>query len=335
MVRMGPGRHHRLVLILLRAFGFLAPLAVAAAVTGWLAVEVHADPTTRGQMTIVLAIATVAGMTTMALLGWSYMAWRLNRIASALERTIGSDQPIRLRETGVPAERRLARALNATSGAFLQTEVRATHDKLTGIPNRETLLTVLGSEIERAARHYKPLSLAFIDIDRFKPINDSFGHNAGDEVLRQVAHLISDSVRISDTFGRYGGEEFMLILPETLPEDATQLAEELRELVARESVTVQGAAMKVTIGCGHVCGEVARPQPHLPVPRSRRRGAGAPCPDLAGPTRAGDRHRPVGLGHRHPGACVGARSATPSPGPSVGHDRVVGDRHGARDGPRA
>src|SRR5688572_20713257 len=115
MVRMGPRPHHQLVLILLRAFGFLAPLAVAAAVTGWLAVEFHSDPATRGQMTIVLGIAAVAGMTTMALLGWSYVGWRLNRIAASLERTIANDQPIHLRETGIPAERRLARALNATS----------------------------------------------------------------------------------------------------------------------------------------------------------------------------------------------------------------------------
>jgi diguanylate cyclase (GGDEF)-like protein len=238
------------VLIFLRALGFLAPLAVAAAVTTWLAVEFHADPAVRSQLTIVLGIAALAGMTTMALLGWSYMGWRLNRIASALERTVESDQPVHLRVAGIPAERRLARALNAASGAFIQTEVRATHDRLTGIANRETLLTTLSSEIERAARHSKPLSLAFIDIDRFKPINDSFGHNVGDAVLQQVAHLIADSVRISDTFGRYGGEEFMLILPETLPDDAIGVAEELRELVARETVSVGGQRMKITISIG-------------------------------------------------------------------------------------
>jgi diguanylate cyclase (GGDEF)-like protein len=238
------------VLIFLRALGFLAPLAVAAAVTTWVAVEFHADPAVRNQLTIVLGIAALAGMTTMALLGWSYMGWRLSRIAAALERTVESDRPVHLRVTGIPAERRLARALNAANGAFIQTEVRATHDRLTGIANRETLLTTLSSEIERAARHSKPLSLAFIDIDRFKPINDSFGHNVGDAVLQQVAHLISDSVRISDTFGRYGGEEFMLILPETLPDDAIGLAEELRELVARETVSVGGQRMKVTISIG-------------------------------------------------------------------------------------
>jgi diguanylate cyclase (GGDEF)-like protein len=256
------------VLILLRALGFLAPLAVAAAVTGWLAVEFHADPATRGQMTIVLGIAALAGMTTMALLGWSYMGWRLNRIAGALERTIESEQAIHLRVAGIPAERRLARALNAANGAFLQTEVRATHDRLTGIANRETLLTTLGSEIERAVRHSKPLSLAFIDIDRFKPINDSFGHNVGDVVLKQVAHIIAESVRVSDTFGRYGGEEFMLILPETLPEDAVGVAEELRELVARETVSAGGQRMKVTISVGIAGGRGSELQTDMLIDRA-------------------------------------------------------------------
>jgi diguanylate cyclase (GGDEF)-like protein len=256
------------VLLFLRALGFLAPLAVAAVVTTWLAVDVHAETGTRTQMTIVLAVAALAGMTTMALLGWSYMGWRLNRIAAALERTVDTAQPVQLRETGIPAERRLARALNATSGAFLQTEVRATHDKLTGVANRETLLTTLATEIERAARHYKPLSVAFIDIDRFKPINDSYGHNTGDVVLRAVAHLLAGSVRVNDLFGRYGGEEFMLILPETLPADAVQVAEELRELVAREPITVDGQPMKVTISIGIAGGRGSELQIDMVVDRA-------------------------------------------------------------------
>jgi diguanylate cyclase (GGDEF)-like protein len=202
-------------------------------------------------LVLVLAIATLAGMTTMALLAWSYMGWRLGRIASALERTLETDGPVRLRVGGIPAERRLARAFNAASGAFLQTEARATHDRLTGVPNRETLLATLGAEVERAARHAKPLSVAFIDIDRFKPINDTYGHNSGDAVLRQVARLISSSIRVSDTFGRYGGEEFMLILPETQPEDAMGLTEELRSLVMAEPLRIAGGhAIQVTISAG-------------------------------------------------------------------------------------
>ena len=109
------------VLTIVRAVGFLAPVAVAALVTIALAGYVQAAPEQRPLLAIVLAIATVAGMTTMALVAWSYVGWRLNRIASALERTLETDDPVVLKVGGIPAERRLARAFNAASGAFLQT----------------------------------------------------------------------------------------------------------------------------------------------------------------------------------------------------------------------
>ena len=239
------------MLSFVRALGFLAPLAVAALVTIALGVAANVEPDQRSTLVVVLGVAAVAGMTTMALFAWSYIGWRLSRIARALEHALDTEQPIRLREGGIPAERRLARAFNTAAGAFLQTEARATHDRLTGVPNRETLLTTLAAEIERAARHYQPLSVAFIDIDRFKPINDNYGHNSGDAVLRQMAGLVADSVRASDTFGRYGGEEFMLILPETTPEDAFGLAEDLRALVMQEPMRIAGdQSIKTTVSIG-------------------------------------------------------------------------------------
>ena len=239
------------MLSFVRALGFLAPLAVAAFVTVALGVGALVPDAQRPALVAVLGVSAAAGMTTMALIAWSYFGWRLGRIARSLERTLDANGPTDLREAGIPAERRLARAFNAATGAFLQTEVRATHDRLTGVANRETLLATLGSEVERAGRHYKPLSVAFIDIDRFKPINDTYGHNSGDAVLRQIAAMISDSVRASDTFGRYGGEEFMLILPETTPEDAVGLAEELRHLVQHEPLKIAGEqAIKATISIG-------------------------------------------------------------------------------------
>ena len=257
------------MLSFVRALGFLAPLAVATAVTIALALAAQTDPQDRTALVVVLAVAVVAGMTTTALLAWSYFGWRLNRIASALERTLETDEAIHLREGGIPGERRLARAFNAASGAFLQTEARATHDRLTGIPNRETLLATLAAEVERASRHYQPLSLAFIDIDRFKPINDTFGHNSGDAVLRQVAHLVADSVRASDTFGRYGGEEFMLILPETTPQDAVLLAEELRALVMQERLRIaDGHDIKATISIGIAGGRGSELQLDMLVDRA-------------------------------------------------------------------
>ncbi|MDQ4036068.1 MAG: diguanylate cyclase [Chloroflexota bacterium] len=239
------------MLLFVRLLGFLAPFAVAGLALIAAAVTAQTEPAGRGILALIVAAGVLAGMTTMALLAWSYIGWRLTRIAQALERTLETDEPIQLREAGISGERRLARAFNAASGAFLQVEARATHDRLTGIPNRETLLAILGAEVERAVRHYKPLSVAFIDIDRFKPINDTYGHNSGDAVLRQVARLVADGVRASDTFGRYGGEEFMLILPETMPADAVRLAEELRTLVQQEPLRIAGEhEVKATISIG-------------------------------------------------------------------------------------
>src|ERR687892_69271 len=238
------------MLTFVRFLGFLAPVTVALAVSVIAVVVAQGDPQQRTTSLLTVALAALAGMTIAALIGWSYFGWRLNRIATDLERTLETDEPIALKEGGIPAERRLARALNTAAGAFMQVEARATHDRLTGVANRETLLATLVSEVERAMRHDKPLSVAFIDIDRFKPINDTYGHNSGDVVLRQVAARISDNIRASDTFGRYGGAEFMLILPETLAEDAYTLAEKLRELVMSVPMRIRDEKMGITISIG-------------------------------------------------------------------------------------
>ena len=269
MVGRDPYGHPQPVLTFVRALGFVAPLAVAAGLTIALALAAQTPPEQRVALLVVLGVAAAAGMTTLALFAWSYIGWRFNRIASALERTLETDEVTLLRETGIPAERRLARAFNAASGAFIQTEARATHDRLTGIANRETLLATLAAEIERATRHYKPLSVAFIDIDRFKPINDTYGHNSGDAVLRQVAGIVADSVRASDTFGRYGGEEFMLILPETTAEDAVAVAEELRSLVMHEPLRIaEGQTIKATISIGIAGGRGSELQLDMLVDRA-------------------------------------------------------------------
>jgi diguanylate cyclase (GGDEF)-like protein len=239
-----------------RALGFLAPIAVTAFVTAVLSTSPTASGSARTVQLMLAMLALLAGMTSMALAAWSYFGWRLNRIARALEDTLETDLPVRLRESGIPGERRLARAFNAAVGAFLQVEARATHDRLTGIANRETLLTTLVAEVERASRHHSWLSVAFIDIDRFKPINDTHGHNSGDAVLRQVASLIAGNIRASDLFGRYGGEEFMLILPETQHDEALVLAEKLRNLVMQQPLVIAGnQRLQVTISIG-VAGDV-------------------------------------------------------------------------------
>ncbi len=241
---------------LIRVLGFLAPVPVVLLVMAAYALVPGAEARQLLVLGTLSTLAASAGATLMALATGSYFSWRMHRLALALEATLDTDEPIRMRVAGSVAERRLARAFNAASGAFVQVEARAAHDRLTGVANRETLLTTLNTEIERATRHHKWLSVAFIDIDRFKPINDTFGHHSGDSVLREIAGLIRDNIRASDLFGRYGGEEFMLILPETNPEDATVLAEHLRGLVMEHPMRVaQEQPLRVTISIG-VAGDV-------------------------------------------------------------------------------
>jgi diguanylate cyclase (GGDEF)-like protein len=244
------------MLRLIRALGFLAPVPVVLLTMVALSVVPGAGARQVLVLGTLATLAAAAGATLTALAAGSYFSWRMDRLAHALEATLDTDEPMRMRVAGSISERRLARAFNAASGAFVQVEARAAHDRLTGVANRETLLTTLNSEIERATRHHKWLSVAFIDIDRFKPINDTFGHHSGDAVLREIAGLIRDNIRASDLFGRYGGEEFMLILPETNPEDATVLAEHLRGLVMEHPMRVaQEQPLRVTISIG-VAGDV-------------------------------------------------------------------------------
>ncbi|KAF0117630.1 MAG: diguanylate cyclase [Rhodospirillaceae bacterium] len=108
----------------------------------------------------------------------------------------------------------------------------ATTDSLTGIRNRLKFIQVMEGEILRHHRHGAPLSLVMFDIDHFKRINDTFGHDAGDIVLKRVAATISERVRVTDTFARWGGEEFILLLPGTDGRAAGQLVEQLRASIA-------------------------------------------------------------------------------------------------------
>ncbi|CAI8152703.1 GGDEF domain-containing protein [Pseudidiomarina mangrovi] len=105
-------------------------------------------------------------------------------------------------------------------------------DKLTGVYNRHHLDTVLAEEFEHARRYHRPLSLVLFDLDRFKRINDQHGHQVGDYVLTQFARLGRDNVRRSDTFGRWGGEEFLLICPELTAPQAAEVANKIRQLLA-------------------------------------------------------------------------------------------------------
>ncbi len=117
----------------------------------------------------------------------------------------------------------------------LKLEHIAETDQLTGIYNRKRLDEALESEIERFLRYGRPFSIILGDIDKFKNVNDSYGHQVGDEVLMQIVAILSNQLRATDTLGRWGGEEFMLICPETGKGAAMQLAEKLRGAVEEQS----------------------------------------------------------------------------------------------------
>ena len=123
-------------------------------------------------------------------------------------------------------------------------------DGLTDVSNKKQLDSVLIKEIPRALRHARQLSLLMVDIDHFKDVNDTYGHLAGDSVLRDLAGILQKRLRPDDELGRYGGEEFCAILPETSVEGAARIGEELRARVEEHAFMVEGEQIKVTISIG-------------------------------------------------------------------------------------
>ncbi|MBI5130467.1 MAG: GGDEF domain-containing protein [Rhodopseudomonas palustris] len=134
--------------------------------------------------------------------------------------------------------------------AYQRIEELAELDELTGAFNRRCIMRMLDDEIARADRSATPLSLALIDLDWFKRINDSFGHPTGDEVLRTFAITIFANIRSFDRFGRYGGEEFLLLLPNTTPGEAHVILDRLREIVSDLDWTAFSPGMRVTLSAG-------------------------------------------------------------------------------------
>lgn len=122
-------------------------------------------------------------------------------------------------------------ALDRLNEANAELEVLAERDPLTGVYNRRRLLERLEEEVERSCRGHDPLSVCMLDLDHFKQVNDRHGHQAGDEALRQVAIALAASLRSIDTLGRYGGEEFVLVLPQTSRNGAREKAERVRGAV--------------------------------------------------------------------------------------------------------
>jgi len=209
----------------------------------------------RGSSTAAAIAALTVGVVLTALFSLGVFWFRFARLIKAAERIAAGDYTIAVSTRGGGLESRLGVAINGISTALADTHDRATIDRLTGVANRQALLAALFAEVERASRYERPLCVAFVDIDHFKAVNDSYGHAAGDIVLRGVAQTIAENLRTSDLIGRYGGEEFMLILTETTVEDGAELSEKLRKLVERAHFSVDGNKdLSVTISIGIVGG---------------------------------------------------------------------------------
>ena len=151
------------------------------------------------------------------------------------------------REVLLKKERQLTADLNGMNESL---RILATMDSLTGVFNRRTILESLEKELHRSHRYGKVFGIILTDIDFFKIVNDTYGHQTGDNVLKCVCDNISANIRVNDVIGRYGGEEFLIIMPETDTDQAAIAAEKLRSAVESMSVPKESKQVKVTASFG-------------------------------------------------------------------------------------
>jgi diguanylate cyclase (GGDEF)-like protein len=213
-------------------------------------------PTTLIQLAL-LASGAVIGALLFSLVIGRHRARQLARLADRLAQATegGSKAPESVRYP----DRVLSSSLQRLAGRIADVEALASTDQLTRLLNRLACLQILAGEIERANRYGRPLAVALIDIDHFKQVNDTHGHAVGDEVLRHVANLIRASIRAVDSLGRYGGEEFLLVMPETDVDGGLASAENVRRIAGRTALVVPGSdgdlEVKITISAGITGGD--------------------------------------------------------------------------------
>ena len=131
-----------------------------------------------------------------------------------------------------------------------QLRFHATHDALTGVWNRKGIMELLAHELARARRTHEPLALMMVDLDHFKSVNDTYGHAVGDGVLKEVASRLAHSVRTYDLVGRYGGEEFLIILSNAALSEARSRGQHLCSIIRDSPVKSQSVEVKTTISIG-------------------------------------------------------------------------------------
>jgi diguanylate cyclase (GGDEF)-like protein len=147
-----------------------------------------------------------------------------------------------------PRDQQIRAGILALEQARLDAENLARFDALTGVLSRRAILEALDKEVERTKRYGSPLVCVMLDLDHFKTLNDTYGHQFGDKVLHRIAGVITDQCRANDHFGRYGGEEFLIVLPETKIDGATAFSERARLAIAETSLDRNEERVTVSIG---------------------------------------------------------------------------------------
>jgi diguanylate cyclase (GGDEF)-like protein len=165
-----------------------------------------------------------------------------------------SELKVRLR-----AGRRIIDLQNELISARETLRSKATHDSLTGLWNHEEIMQILVRELERAGRENSPMAVIMADLDYFKKINDTYGHLAGDAVLRLTAQRMASLIRPYDAIGRYGGEEFLAVIPGCSMKSAVPLAERLRESIGGESMDTPDGMIAITVSIGIAIRDTGKP----------------------------------------------------------------------------
>lgn len=177
----------------------------------------------------------------------------------------------------------LQAALIKTQGAL---QFEAAHDRLTGLWNRGAIVDLLQREALRSMRSGQPLGVIVADLDHFKQINDSYGHLAGDAVLCEVSRRLIEAVRSYDYVGRYGGEEFLIVLEECAAADLNATAERVRHHIAECPVDIGTVQVSVTISLGLVCAIADGPDSLVPEDLVRAADSALYCAKANGRNRA-------------------------------------------------
>jgi diguanylate cyclase (GGDEF)-like protein len=198
-----------------------------------------------------VVIALVGALVGTAGFALTFVRRQTRRTADLLDLLASSTDARHLASAKGIEDSRLRASFGQLAERLTEAWTLATVDQLTGVLTRQAVLAELAKEITRAARYNHQLSVVMVDIDHFKRLNDSHGHAAGDVMLRQIADVLRTSIRTVDVVGRFGGEEFLIVLPETDVDAAASLAEKLRRLVGRHEIVLEdGFHASATLSAG-------------------------------------------------------------------------------------